>query len=386
MNSLTDKHRAWLALSRLPELGRADAIRMASRMGSASALVEAPDAELRRAGLSNKQIAALRRPDEEALARDAAWLAEDGHELLSAADPDYPALLLRIPDPPPVLYVQGDPAALWTPQLAVVGSRNPTPGGRDNARDFCRYLARSGMTITSGLAAGVDGEAHAAALDAGGMSVAVAGTGLDRVYPARHRELAHRIAAQGALVSEFPPGTGARREHFPSRNRIISGLSLGVLVVEAAVHSGSLITARHAVEQGREVFAIPGSIHNPLARGCHRLIRQGAKLVETAADIVDELAPMARELGGQLGRLLGAAHTPADPDSSDTKEPGAGLDPEEQKVLEALGYDPTSVDRVAERTGLTPESVSSMLLIMEMRGLVAASGGGLYSRIREEHE
>lgn len=386
MNALTDKHRAWLALSRVPGLGRADAIRMAAGMGGALAVVEAPDAELRRAGLSGNQIAALRRPDEEALANDAAWLAGDGHALLTADEPDYPALLLRIPDPPPVLYVQGDPAALWTPQLAVVGSRNPTAGGRDNARDFCRYLARSGLTITSGLAAGVDGEAHSAALEAGGTSVAVAGTGLDRVYPARHRELAHRIAAHGALVSEFPPGTGVRREHFPSRNRIISGLSLGVLVVEAAVHSGSLITARHAVDQGREVFAIPGSIHNPLARGCHRLIRQGAKLVETAADIVEELAPMARELGGQLNSLLEAARAPADADNVDAEDPTAGLDPEQQKVLEAIGYDPTSVDRVAERTGLTPESVSSMLLIMEMRGLVAASGGGLYSRIREDHE
>jgi DNA processing protein len=346
-------------------------------------VIEATDGDLRRAGLNGSQVTALRRTDRDALEADAAWLAGEGHGLLTAADEDYPALLLRIPDPPPVLYVQGDPAALWTPQLAVVGSRNPTAGGRDNAREFCRYLARSGLTITSGLAAGVDGEAHAAALEAGGVSVAVAGTGLDRVYPARHREMAHRIAARGGLVSEFTPGTGVRRERFPSRNRIISGLSLGVLVVEAAVHSGSLITARHAVEQGREVFAIPGSIHNPMARGCHRLIRQGAKLVETAADVVEDLAPMARELGGELHRLLGAGQTSRGPASGD---PGADLDPEEQKVLEAIGYDPTSVDRVAERTGLTPESVSSMLLIMEMRGLVAASGGGLYSRTHEESE
>lgn len=378
MTELTDKQRAWLALSRVPGLGHAEAIRMASRAGGAQALAGAPGAELRRAGLKEDQVRALHRPDAKALERDAAWLAGDGHALLAADDEDYPALLLRIPDPPPVLWVQGDPAALWTPQLAVVGSRNPTPGGRDNAREFCRHLARSGLTVTSGLAAGVDGEAHAAALAGGGVTVAVAGTGLDRVYPARHRELAHRIGDSGALVSEFPPGTGVRREHFPSRNRIISGLSLGVLVVEAGVRSGSLITARHGVEQGREVFAIPGSIHNPLARGCHRLIRQGAKLVETAADIVEELAPMARELGGHLDRLLAApASTGGSGHDADARE---GLDPEEQKVLEAIGYDPTSVDTVVERTGLTPESVSSMLLIMEMRGLVTASGGGLYSR------
>lgn len=381
MHSLTDNQKAWLALSRVPGLGCPDAISMASRAGGAAALIGAPDAELRRAGLTDSQLKALRRPDPDTLAADEAWLAGDGHGLLTAGDEDYPALLLRIPDPPPVLYVQGDPAALWTPQLAVVGSRNPTPGGRDNARDFCRYLARSGLTITSGLAAGVDGEAHGAALEGGGTTIAVAGTGLDRVYPARHRDLAHRIAAQCALVSELPPGTGARRAHFPSRNRIISGLSLGVLVIEAGVHSGSLITARHAVEQGREVFAIPGSIHNPMARGCHRLIRQGAKLVETAADIVEELAPMARELGEHLNRLL---DSPRSRGTGDAARDRAPLDPEEKKVLEAVGYDPTSVDRVVQRTGLTPESVSSMLLIMEMRGLVSACGGGLYSR--EERE
>ncbi len=378
MTSLTDNQRAWLALSRVPGLGRAEAIRVADRLGSAPAVVEAPDAELRRAGFSDAQIRHLHRPDPDALAADAAWLAGEGHHLLVADDTDYPALLLRIPDPPPVLYVQGEPAALWTPQLAVVGSRNPTPGGRDNARSFCRYLARSGLTITSGLAAGVDGEAHAGALESGGATIAVAGTGLDRVYPARHRDLAHRIAGRGALVSELPPGTGARREHFPSRNRIISGLSLGVLVVEAGIQSGSLITARHAVEQGREVFAIPGSIHNPMSRGCHRLIRQGAKLVETAADIVEELAPMARELGEHLDRLLSPPEVPGEiGDDAQKRHP---LDPDEEKVLEAVGYDPTSVDLVVQRTGLTPESVSSMLLIMEMRGLVAASGGGLYSR------
>lgn len=377
MSALSENQSAWLALSRVPGLGRAECIHLARRFGGAARVAGATGSELARAGLTEAQVAALHRPDPAALDADAAWLEGEGHGLLTAGDEDYPALLLRIPDPPPVLYIHGDSGALWAPQLAVVGSRNPTPGGRDNAREFCRYLARSGITITSGLAAGVDGEAHAAALAGGGTTVAVAGTGLDRVYPARHRELAHRIVANGAIVSELPPGAGARREHFPSRNRIISGLSLGVLVVEAGIKSGSLITARHAVDQGREVFAIPGSIHNPLARGCHRLIRQGAKLVETAADIVEELAPMARELGAHIDRLL----QPAAPAAADDAA-GPAVDPDEKKVLDALGYDPTSIDRVVERTGLTPESVSSMLLIMEMRGLVAASGGGLYSRIK----
>lgn len=378
MSDLTDRQRAWLALAGVSGLGHARRVELARAFGGAAALAGASPGELRRAGLDDGQIRALQAPDGAALERDAAWLARAGNHLLTPEDDDYPALLKRIPDPPPVLYVHGDPAALWTPQLAVVGSRNPTPGGRDNARDFCGHLARAGLAITSGLALGVDGEAHRAALDAGGLTVAVAGTGLERVYPARHRDLAHRIGERGALVSELPPDAGARRSHFPSRNRIISGLSLGVLVVEAGVRSGSLITARHATEQGREVFAIPGSIHNPLARGCHRMIREGAKLVETAADIQEELAPVARELGRAIDRRL----APAEP-SAGAGETDADLDEEERMVLEALGYDPTPVDKVVERTGLTPESVSSMLLTMELRGLVAASGGGNYCRRSE---
>lgn len=297
-----------------------------------------------------------------------AWLAEPNHHLITLSDPRYPRLLREIADPPAALYVIGDPALLSATQLGIVGSRNPTPGGSETAYAFASYLTQSGLTITSGLAMGVDAAAHRGALEAGGNTIAVAGTGLDRVYPALHRELAHEIAARGALISEFPLGTPALAFNFPRRNRIISGLSLGVLVVEAALQSGSLITARLAAEQGREVFAIPGSIHNPLARGCHALIRQGAKLVETAADILEELGPIAqitipaRQTDG-VGNIT------------------SGLGVEAMTLLDCLGFDPTPVDSLIERSGLTPEAVSSMLLVLELQGHVVAAPGGHYNRV-----
>jgi DNA processing protein len=266
----------------------------------------------------------------------------------------------------PAAELRGDAALLCAPQLAIVGSRNPSHSGCDNARAFSELLTRAGLVVTSGLALGIDACAHAAALDAGGQTIAVAATGLDRVYPSAHRELAHRIAAQGALVSEFALGTPPRREHFPRRNRLISGRSLGVLVVEAALQSGSLITARLAAEQGREVFAIPGSIHSPLARGCHALIRQGAKLVETAQDVLEELGALA----GFVAAPPGANATP----------PGAPSDPAQQELLELIGYDPVEMDTLIARSGLTPGRVSSMLLLMELRGLIEARPGGRYQR------
>lgn len=377
MNTLRDVQRAWLALSAVPDLGPARILELTNRLGGARAVLEASAGEWRRAGLDDSQCLALQEPSRDIFEGAYDWLNDGGH-LLCPDDRDYPPLLKRIPDPPPVLWVRGEPAVLWRAQLAVVGSRNPTPGGRENAREFCRHLARAGLVITSGLATGIDGEAHRAALEVGGATVAVAGTGLDRVYPARHRELAHEIAQSGALVSEFAPGTEVRREHFPRRNRVISGLSLGVLVVEAARRSGSLITAHHAVAQGREVFAIPGSIHNPLARGCHRLIREGAKLVETAGDLIEELKPMAAELGADIRHALEEAGDAPAPEGGESD-----LDPEYRAVLEAVDWDPTPVDSVVERTGLTVGAVSSMLLILELKGLVVASSGGKYSRIFE---
>lgn len=299
---------------------------------------------------------------------ETAWLAEPNHHLITLSDPRYPRLLREIPDPPAALYVVGDPDLLSATQLGIVGSRNPTPGGSETAHAFASYLTQSGLTITSGLAMGVDAAAHRGALGAGGKTIAVAGTGLDRVYPARHRELAHEIAAQGALISEFALGTPALAHNFPRRNRIISGLSLGVLVVEAALQSGSLITARLAAEQGREVFAIPGSIHNPLARGCHALIRQGAKLVETAADILEELGPMA-QITAPARQTDGAGNITS------------GLGVEAMTLLDCLGFDPTPVDSLIERSGLTPEAVSSMLLVLELQGHVVAAPGGHYTRV-----
>jgi len=291
--------------------------------------------------------------------------------LIAISDADFPPLLKQIPDPPVALFLRGDAHLLASPQLAMVGSRNPSIEGRRNAEEFAAYLSRCGLTITSGMALGIDAASHRGALKAGGPTLAVWGTGLDRAYPPRNLDLAEEIAARGLLVSEFPPGTPPLPTHFPRRNRIISGLAVGTLVVEAASRSGSLITARLASEQGREVFAIPGSIHNPMARGCHRLLREGAKLVESAADILEELAPL-------LNLELPAAEPAADAATAAPPE-----DPEYRLLLNSLDFAPTSVDSLVERTGLTPDVVSSMLLMLELQGHVEASPGGRYSRVNK---
>ncbi len=359
----------WLALIRAPGLGPRAVHAAVERMGSARALLEAGEPARADLGLPQAAREYLRAPDWGAVESDLEWAAGPGNHALTLRDAAYPRLLREITDPPPVLFVRGDPAVLGAAQLAVVGSRNPTRPGRETAEAFAEHLAGQGLAISSGLAVGIDAAAHQGALRAG-RTVAVAGTGLDRVYPAAHRALADVIAERGALVSEFPPGTPPRRDHFPRRNRLISGLALGVLVVEAGVQSGSLITARHALEQGREVLAIPGSIHNPLARGCHRLIREGAKLVETAADVIEE-----------LGALAGVeASAPADEAAAAPAEPA--LDGDYRRLLENLGYEPAGIDTLAARAGLTPEAVSSMLLILEMRGLAAPMPGGRYVRAR----
>ena len=316
-------------------------------------------------------LAYLRNPDWAAVEKDLAWQAQPDNHIITLHDPAYPPLLKQTADAPPLLFVRGQPSVLARLQLAMVGSRNPSAGGKEIAHDFARHLASAGLTITSGLALGIDAASHQGALDAGGVTVAVTGTGLDRVYPARHRELAHRIAEHGALVSEFPPGTPPLAENFPRRNRIISGLSVGVLVVEAALQSGSLITARLAGDQGREVFAIPGSIHNPLARGCHALIRQGAKLVENVRDILEELG--AYNLG-----ILGES-PPQDTDFG--SDAAVGFDDSQLKLLSFMDFSPASVDVLVERSGLTPEQVSSMLLVLELHDRVESVAGGLYIRV-----
>lgn len=358
----------WLSFNRLAGVSARMNVALLQRFGSIDSIFSASRAQLNEVLTDVPQAvnALLAGPDTAALESDLAWLAQDGCHLVTWFDENYPPLLRQLADPPIALYVRGNPTRLVRPQIAIVGSRNPTPAGRENACAFAQALTQAGFAITSGLALGIDGAAHQAALEAGGTTIAVAATGLDRVYPPRHRELAHAIAAQGALVSEFAIGTPPRAENFPVRNRVISGMSLGVLVVEAALQSGSRITARLAAEQGREVFAIPGSIHSPLARGCHALIRQGAKLVETAQDILEELEPLAR--------VAIESSAPAMP------PPDRDLDPHLAELLECVGYDPMTVDALVERSGLTPDVVSSMLLQLELRGLVALGAGGNYSR------
>jgi DNA processing protein len=318
-----------------------------------------------RLGLKSETIAALKNPDWAVVDNDLAWLAQTNNWAITIQDALYPPLLKELSDPPPLLFVRGNVALLTLPQIAIVGSRNPSTSGKDTAFEFAKSLSHCGFVITSGLALGIDAASHQGALSVGGFTIAVAGTGLDRVYPARHKDLATEIVNKGAMVSEFPPGTTAKANHFPRRNRIISGLSQGLLVVEAAKQSGSLITARMALEQNREVFAIPGSIHNPLARGCNALIREGAKLVETTQDILEEL----NHYNQQVENLI------IEPMQS-------MLDLEQQTLLNRVMFSPTSIDELVTESGVAVEILSSMLLILELQGYLEATAGGCYVRIK----
>ncbi|MDR2689058.1 MAG: DNA-processing protein DprA [Azoarcus sp.] len=333
---------------------------------------------------------------EEALA----WAAEPGNHLLTLADEVYPPILFEIADPPLVLYVKGDPARLARPALAMVGARAASPQGEANASAFARALSEGGFTIVSGLAQGIDAAAHRGALEAeGGCTVAVIGTGADRIYPAGNAALARAIAAQGVIVSEFPLGTPPKRENFPRRNRLIAGLAQGVLVVEAAIGSGSLITARLALEAGREVFAIPGSIHAPLARGCHRLIREGAKLVETAEDVFEELrGRLGQTLPVRPPRGLGRAATlRAAPVSSSASPPQApfspkatpafeaALSPEAARVLEALGDEARDIDTLALASALSVDVLQTTLLALELEGGIVRLPGGRFQRLHGQY-
>jgi DNA processing protein len=307
-----------------------------------------------------------------AIEADLAWLDRPNRHLLSVLDPDFPPLLRDSPYSPAALWIEGDPVHLWAPQIAIVGARNATPIGLSLARDFAGSLARAGLAITSGLAEGIDGAAHQAALDAGMPTIAVCGTGLAQVYPKRHATLAAKIAASGALVSEFPPEVGPRSAHFPRRNRIIAGLSLATLVVEAGARSGSLVTARLATEQGREVFAIPGSIHNPLARGCHRLIREGATLVEEASEVLAAIRPLARRLGHTIALRLAEVDMDHAPDAV----PAGGRDGE--LVERVLAGGPADVDALVAATGLDAARVAAALVLLEVDGRVAQASGSCW--------
>jgi len=363
-------NRDWLILLSAPGIGPRTAARLCEHFGDPAGVLAASRSALSELGLKPACVDALKQPDTESVEAILNWGERPDAHLIAIDDPFYPPQLTEIADPPPLLYVRGDPALLREPQIAVVGSRNPTSGGREITAELVRELAGWGLVVTSGLAVGIDGVAHAAALESG-QTIAVMGTGPDLVYPASHLDLACRIAENGALVSEFPPGRGPLARNFPRRNRLISGLSLGVLVTEAALKSGSLITARCALEQGREVFAVPGSIRNPLARGCHGLIRDGARLVESAADILAELAPLLN------AALASASQSFPSPVAGMSAE---GLHGDERRLLDALEFDPMAPDELIARTGLPADQVMSMLLLLELNGHVSSVPGGRYCR------
>lgn len=371
-----DELLAWLTLLRAPGVGPAGLRTLVQQAGSARAACGGIRTLRQIAGLDHAALAWIERPDRARLDADLAWLAQPQHRLLRFDEADFPPQLETIPQPPAALFVAGDPAVLLGPQVAIVGARSASAQGLATARDFSRTLSRAGLTITSGMADGIDGAAHAAALDAGGQTVAVVGTGPDLVYPRKHRELADRIVEHGAIVSEFPPGTEARPDHFPRRNRLIAGLALGTLVVEAGLQSGSLITARLTAEAGREVFALPGSIHNPLAKGCHRLIRDGARLVETAGEVIEALAPAAQAQGAGLRARLEAA-----PSVAPSEPASHAQDHDYALLLSALSDVPASLDELVARTGLAPAALSSMLLLLELEGTVAPSVNGRWQRL-----
>ena len=352
MNSLD-----WLKLSLIPGIGDRTIHQLIAAFGSPEAVLASGRNALT-AYLTTRQIEALLNgPDNALLAQTEVWLAQQGHSLMTLDDADYPVYLREIPDPPPLLYCLGRRELLNRPCLGIVGSRNATPQGMLDAKAFATALSQAGLTIVSGMALGIDAAAHRGGLKGLGSSIAVVGTGLDRIYPATNKNLAHQLAEDGLIVSEFALGTPPLAGHFPKRNRIISGLSRGVLVVEAAPDSGSLITARVAAEQGREVFAIPGSIHSPLSRGCHALIKQGAKLVESAQDVLEEMA--------------WAISTP--PVNANQVEPDL--------ILDAMDAAPMSADSIALRCGLTLDALSAKLLMLELEGKIATLPGGHYQKL-----
>lgn len=364
-----DEFSAWLRLLETPGVGRTAARALLARFGSPEAVIGASTAARGAVVPASVATALAEAPPDFELRLAAAlrWLSSGGDEprdAIAVGDPRYPSALLDSPDPPLLLYARGRFELLQAPAIAIVGSRNPTPQGLENARAFAAHLAGAGWVVVSGLALGIDGAAHEGALAGGGTTIAVVGTGLDLDYPTRHRALARRIAAAGIVISEFAIGTPALAQNFPVRNRIIAGLARATLVVEAAMQSGSLISARLAAEAGREVFAIPGSIHSPQARGCHALIKQGAKLVDSAADIVEELAPL-----GPAART--PAHQPAAPAPPERKDP----------VLDALGHDPIDLDTLVDRTGRSAAELSARLLELELLGHVARLPGQRFQRV-----
>ncbi len=365
-----DELAAWLRLLETPGIGRDSARKLLSAFGS-------PEAVLRASASAHRSVAgaavaqALAAPDENVdalIAKTLAWLETEPRtrSVIVLGDPAYPEALLEIADPPLLLYASGRLAALQAPSMAIVGSRNPTPQGVDNARAFAEHLSHSGLVVVSGLALGIDAAAHEGALAGPAGTIAVVGTGLDQVYPRRNAKLAQRIVEQGLILSEYSLGTPPLPPNFPVRNRIIAGLSRGTLVVEAALQSGSLITARLASEAGRDVYAIPGSIHAPQSRGCHALLKQGAKLVDTALDILEDLRmPSSFRVAVSMGQPAAAAETASDP------------------LLDALGYEPVALEALVARTGWSAAQLNIKLLELELDGQVARLPGQLFQRISQ---
>jgi len=371
---------SWVSLWRVPGVGSITFKKLLDAFDTPANVFAATASALKQAGFSEKLIESIKDNESSDLAQpDLNWInAADNHFLITIECPEYPSLLKQINNPPPLLYVHGKLSILNDPQLAIIGSRNPTPGGLSNTYEFSKFLGASGLCITSGLALGVDGAAHRGALDIKSPTIAVIATGIDRVYPAKHRDLAHRIVENGAIISEFPVGTQPKSENFPRRNRIISGISHGTLVIEAAKKSGSLITARLASEQNREVFAIPGSIHNPLAKGCHQLIKDGAKLVETAQDILEEMSTVI-----DINRLHENSEILTEVLEQE-EITHSDMPSEHHDLLDKMGYDPISIDELVVRTKQSPESIAAMLLILELQNKVATNGGGTYTQIAKQ--
>lgn len=350
-----------MSLHLTPGIGSRSLQILLKALGSPQAVLDAPAVSLQ-AHLSYEVIQRLKHgPAPELLDQVKAWIAVEGNHLITWSDPDYPQSLLQTVDPPPVLYFRGRKELLASPAIAIVGSRNASPQGIENAENFARTLADSGLTIISGLALGIDAAAHRGGIKGQARSLAVIGTGMDRVYPAAHHELAHQLAEKGGILSEFPLGTPPIAANFPRRNRLISGLARGCLVVEATLSSGSLITARFALEQGREVFALPGSIHSPFSKGCHKLIKEGAKLVESVQDILDELHWQ------QSSTIVNVSAS-------------ADVSSEAAQLLTALGHDPASIDTLCERSKLSVERVLALLLELELANRVKKLPGGLYQQ------
>ncbi len=370
------KIEAWLTVSQAPGIGLIKLHKLLNQIGPPEDIIKAKQHELHKAELDEKTIRFLRNPLPDKIDSNLKWMETPNHTIRTLHCRQYPEGIKELKDAPPLLFIKGNENLLKEPQIAVVGSRQPTPGGQTNAKEFSRDIAKAGLLINSGMALGIDTIAHETALASGSTTVAVIATGPDKIYPAKNKRLAEHIAQQGVLVSEFPVGTTPVRANFPRRNRLISALSLGVVVIEASVQSGALITARLAAEQGKDVFAVPGSIHNPKAQGCHHLIQQGAKLVQKTEEILLELKPQLE----QHLRKKEESKTPND-DRDEPEHHRAKLSNTHEEVLQAMGYDPVDVDTLAMRCRLPAQTVSVALLTLEVESCVVEENG-IYTRIK----